>query len=1031
MQIKEEAIKLWEKGCNVVLVKGKKPVHKFEEWMHRRQTKEELLSLPFDQADGIAVIQGMEVEKGYYLCCLDLDVKNLSADVVERGKRIIASLPATYTERSPSGGLHLFFLSREKPKTVVNFREKCGIELLGEGRLTNVYPSPGYTVEKALDITKVDSINKLFMDALKREGIAEERQESWFNRRDIKPRSYRGNDPPCIQWIKMGAPEGKRNEYAIRYCSYLVNFRGVEPEKALEMVREWNQKNNPPLSEKELRSTLKSAFEHGYTYGCSDPILSSLCNRENCPLHKEDRGIDPEVMERWKNENMLELVHKVLSRTIKRDDHVKLLVFLTALSAYSDSPINLFLKGESGSGKSYITKEVLKLFPESDVSSLGMLSPKALIHEQGTLMADGESLEESIPPIKPYKRDFKSPEEYQKALEAYERAIKEYREKLKRSYKYINFNQKIIAFLEIPDQETFRILYSLLSHDKERIEYKFTDKTEKGTLMTRRVIVEGWPATIFCSTDRKYIEELATRSLTVTPETSQDKIRDAMSFLAKKASSLEDGEDDPDTIFLKKVIEHIKMLSREYTVKIPFEELDKIFPKDLVRHMRDFGHFLDLIKAITMLYIPQREIIEANGKKYVLANIDDVLTAYVLYMRIKETTETGTEENIIRFYYDVILQDKNKEWSVRELMEAYRKTYNITRSQRTIERWLSRLRELGYVTSRPDPSDRRQKLWSPMKSSEMSPFMVQAESLIPILENSRERWKKNNDDNIPLRTERNFVGGGQVIERKRPLIQLPELKPKEKIEKAEIEKKTEEKLEESEEKEESIHGLGQSSQKISTQRGVLSSLLSGKIDKLSGENKPKDVSSYIKGDISAGIDQHDHSNVTHNIGDGHAPSHPSDFVCPIEKSPQKDVKIEKEGTGIGLSNSVQSRPEISPSDSNDKNKEWEELNKRLLEYAKRARESGPLPACKYCAFWQGDENSWLGKCIKTDSITNREYSCEKYVWKNEVMKRKEAVEEMVHRSTYYEKIKELGNGWTAYGLPAGKDYRCSICGEKA
>ena len=674
-----------------------------------------------------------------------------------------------------------------------------------------------------------------------------------------------------------------------------------------------------------------------------------------------------EIEERWKKENMLELVHRVLSRTIKRDDHVKLITFLTALSAYSDSPINLFLKGESGSGKSYITREVLKLFPESDVSFLAMLSPKAFAHETGTPMIDGKPAILLEKPAKPSKKEFRNPEDYEEAKSRYEQEMLEYIEKQKRMYWYTNLSRKIIAFLEIPDPETFRNLYPLLSHDKERIEYKFVDKTERGMMITRRVVVEGWPATIFCTTDRKYVEELATRSLTITPDTSPEKIKDAMALITDKASSLFDESDSPDVIFLKRVIEHIKTLFQEYRVIIPFHRMEQIFPKNLVRHMRDYDHFVSMIKTTAMLYFPQREIVEINGKKYILANIDDVLTVYQLYMRIKEITETGTSENIIRFYYDIVATKDR--WTVKELLDAYKNKYVGRVGSQTIRKWLERLDELGYVVSEDDPNDRRVKIWIPQNPAKMLDNQEDLISLASVLRDQREEWLENIRYKMGGCTRRK-LGGTEVG---KPHISLSIYPPTSRL------------------------------------------IFSGKSPEPSQENKPEEISSP--------------KNLTS----------PSVSGLPIENLKNSETGYFAEKT---QEKGDQNKPEearfsgnlTSPQPSQDihnNKKEWEELNKRLLEYAKRARESGPLPACKYCAFWQGDENSWLGKCIKTDSITNREYSCEKYVWKNEVMKRKEAVEEMVHKSTYYEKIKELGNGWTAYGLPAGKDYRCSVCGEKA
>ena len=170
----------------------------------------------------------------------------------------------------------------------------------------------------------------------------------------------------------------------------------------------------------------------------------------------------------------------------------------------------------------------MKYFPQEDIWFLGGLSPKALIHEHGILMNKyGERISLEDKPIKPKKRDFQSEEEYEEALKRYKEELEAWKEELRDSYYLIDLRNKILVFLECPESETYRMLLPILSHDSERIEYRFTDKTAKGQLRTTRVVIEGFPATIFVTVDRKHIEELATRSFTATPETSKEKIEEA------------------------------------------------------------------------------------------------------------------------------------------------------------------------------------------------------------------------------------------------------------------------------------------------------------------------------------------------------------------------------------------------------------------------------------------------------------------------------------------------------------------------
>ena len=76
---------------------------------------------------------------------------------------------------------------------------------------------------------------------------------------------------------------------------------------------------------------------------------------------------------------------KILSLSIRKDDSVKLVVFLCMLLAYTeDSQINASLNAPSGSGKTYIPLEIAPLFPNEDVEKIFYFSPKAFFHTQST-----------------------------------------------------------------------------------------------------------------------------------------------------------------------------------------------------------------------------------------------------------------------------------------------------------------------------------------------------------------------------------------------------------------------------------------------------------------------------------------------------------------------------------------------------------------------------------------------------------------------------------------------------------------------
>jgi len=190
-----------------------------------------------------------------------------------------------------------------------------------------------------------------------------------------------------------------------------------------------------------------------------------------------------------------------------------------------------------------------------------------------------------------------------------------------------------------------------------RIEYRFTDKQAKGPLRTVKVVIEGWPATIFLTTDRRYMEELSTRSFTVTPEISKEKIEEANKLTNLRVSfPWEFSEETEETRSIKALVESLKrqLLDGKTDVVIPFSNLYELFPKAIVRDMRDFQHFCQFLKAITILHFYQRPILKMSDKRFVVSTVEDVKRALEVFSELFLTTRTGTEERILKLYHDVV-----------------------------------------------------------------------------------------------------------------------------------------------------------------------------------------------------------------------------------------------------------------------------------------------------------------------------------------------------------------------------------------
>ena len=177
---------------------------------------------------------------------------------------------------------------------------------------------------------------------------------------------------------------------------------------------------------------------------------------------------------------------KILDITIKEDRNNKVAIILAMILTYTyDSQINILLNAPSSTGKSYIPTEIVKLFPEEDVRIIGYCTPTAFFHDYGVWDNEKKTMT-------------------------------------------VDLENKIILFLDQPHNMLLERLRPLLSHDKKEIPIKITDKTDKGGLRTKNIVLRGFPSVVFCKAGLKVDEQESTRTLMLSPEQDQVKIKNAI-----------------------------------------------------------------------------------------------------------------------------------------------------------------------------------------------------------------------------------------------------------------------------------------------------------------------------------------------------------------------------------------------------------------------------------------------------------------------------------------------------------------------
>jgi hypothetical protein len=385
----------------------------------------------------------------------------------------------------------------------------------------------------------------------------------------------------------------------------------------------------------------------------------------------------------------LQELNEILGLTIKKDEVNKSITFLCALSAYTEnSQFNISFNAPSSSGKSYIPLEIAQLFPKEDVIKTGYASPTAFFHEHG---------------------------EFKKELKGYE----------------VDLERKILIFLDQPHNLLLQHLRPLLSHDEKEILLKITDKSERYGLKTKNILIRGFPSVIFCSAGLKIDEQEATRMILLSPEITQEKIREGVyTKIQKEADETAFKnwlEENPKRKLLKERILAIKRENvKEIKISSP-ELLKKMFEKRIKilkpRHQRDIGRIISLTKSLALLNLWWRE----RSQQTIIANSEDIQEAFKLWDEISESQELGIPPYIYDLYKNVVLplwEEKNSEWDggiveangiereeiIKKHFQVYGQPLDPLKLRQQI---IPMLESAGLIYQKPDPNDRRKMLIYP------------------------------------------------------------------------------------------------------------------------------------------------------------------------------------------------------------------------------------------------------------------------------------------------------------------------------
>lgn len=360
-----------------------------------------------------------------------------------------------------------------------------------------------------------------------------------------------------------------------------------------------------------------------------------------------------------------------LSSTIKRDYSSKVITFCALILAKTaNDQINIGFQSESAAGKTYIPLEVASYFPQEDIITIAGASPTAFFHEYGEWDED-------------------------------------------RKVNVVNLEGKVLIFLDSPDYRLIEKLRSLLSHDKKRLIFKITDKSEKRGLRTKTVEIVGYPVVIYCSTKLNADEQEKTRLLLLSPEVDQDKLDESLKLIALKVSDRAKYEEMVRSAPGRKWLEELasRVWRSGFTeVRIPsdlFAQFVQREPRHKPRHQRDLPRIAALIKASALINFDLRE---APPDGVLVANEEDVKAGFRLYDSVWVPNELGISPYVMDIYQKVFVPlfsafdgvPRREIW--RKHYEVYGRMPNSKRYETEI---FPSLTTAGLVVFEADPNDKR------------------------------------------------------------------------------------------------------------------------------------------------------------------------------------------------------------------------------------------------------------------------------------------------------------------------------------
>jgi len=190
------------------------------------------------------------------------------------------------------------------------------------------------------------------------------------NTKELLDIDYEGKymNLPCIQTLLEGVKAGGRSFAAqqIAVASRLDGRTEVETKSTMINFVKYCSQVPEPFDLEEAQKWAEWVFkQHAPYFACGICVRLGVCDKHDCPYHKEKYAEDFALLD---STDPLSMIEQYLDTVVVGEKVLKMQLFLLYLSRLFNPDYFILLDGPAASGKSHLMKKVVEMFGRQDES---------------------------------------------------------------------------------------------------------------------------------------------------------------------------------------------------------------------------------------------------------------------------------------------------------------------------------------------------------------------------------------------------------------------------------------------------------------------------------------------------------------------------------------------------------------------------------------------------------------------------------------------------------------------------------------